>query len=59
MSNLTPAQKDMMKQVIATMEIEDMEIDEQGYENLYSIITGEKAEEQVIADIIERYSHGQ
>lgn len=59
MSKLTPAQEDMMKQVIATMEIEDMEIDEQGYENLYSIITGEKAEKQVIAEIIERYSHGQ
>lgn len=58
MSNLTSAQEDMMKQVIATMEIEDMEIDEQGYENLYSIITGEKAEKQVIADIIERFSHG-
>lgn len=47
-----------IKQVAATMAIENMAIDKQTYESLRQIAAGEKTEEQAISEITEEYMNG-
>lgn len=51
-TELTPKQKDMLNQVVATMSIEDMPPTEQCYAELKAIVTKEKTKKQVITEII-------
>ena len=52
----SPEQKSIIEQIAATMAIEDMPLTERCYENLRATITGEKTENEVIAEITRRYS---
>lgn len=47
-----------IKQVAATMAIEDMPLDGQTYVNLRQLATGEKTAEQIITDIKKEYANG-
>ena len=47
-----------IKQVAATMAIEDMPIDEQTRENLIQIAAGEKTINQIISEIKKEYKNG-
>ena len=47
-----------IKQIAATMAIEDMPLDGQTYENLTKIATDEKTAEQIITDIKKEYANG-
>ena len=54
-----PLQKQYyVKQVAATMEIEDMPLDGQTHENLTEIATGRKTAEQIITEIKKEYKNG-
>lgn len=52
---LTTKQVMQLKQVIATMEIENMHVSDDMIENMKKILIGEKTEEQAIQEIIEKY----
>lgn len=47
-----------IKQVVATMAIEDMHLDEQTYENLRQLAAGEKTADQLIREIKKEYANG-
>lgn len=53
---LTIKQKDMIRQVAATMAIEDMPLTKRCYENLAATAAGTKTVEQVIGEIKRRYA---
>ena len=58
MKELEPQKQFHIKQVAATMAIEDMPIDEQTRENLIQIAAGEKTINQIISDIKKEYKNG-
>jgi hypothetical protein len=58
MKELEPQKQFHIKQVAATMAIEDMPIDEQTRENLMQIAAGEKTAERIISDIKKEYKDG-
>ena len=47
-----------IKQVAATMAIEDMPPEEQTYENLRQLAAGEKTADQIIIEIKKEYANG-
>lgn len=47
-----------IKQVAATMAIEDMPLDEQTYENLRQLAASEKTADQIIIEIKKEYANG-
>ena len=51
-------QQYMIDQVAATMAIEDMKLTRRCLENLRAMASGERTEEEVIAEIAGRYAHG-
>lgn len=58
MKELEPQKQFWIKQVAATMAIENMEIDSQTYGYLRQIAAGEKTAEQAIREIRKEYMHG-
>ena len=58
MKELEPQKQFHIKQVAATMAIEDMPIDEQTRENLIQIAAGEKTINQIISEIKKEYKDG-
>lgn len=58
MKELEPQKQFHIKQVAATMAIEDMPIDKQTRENLMQIAAGEKTAEQIISEIKKEYKNG-
>jgi len=58
MKELEPQKQFHIKQVAATMAIEDMPVDSQTYEILTQIATGEKTAEQIISEIKKEYKNG-
>lgn len=55
MSYLTAEDEYHIRQVEATMTIEDMPLTPQARQNLIGMATGKKTRKQVIAEILERY----
>lgn len=58
MKELEPQKQFHIKQVVATMAIEDMPIDKQTRKNLMQIAAGEKTAERIISDIKKEYKDG-
>lgn len=58
MPELTPQQQYDINQVAATMELEDMPLDEKNYNYLVQLATGEKTIDQIIATIKKEYTNG-
>lgn len=58
MKELEPQKQFHIKQVAATMAIEDMPIDKQTRKNLTQIAAGEKTAEQIISEIKKEYKNG-
>ncbi len=58
MKELEPQKQFHIKQVAATMAIEDMPIDKQTRKNLMQIAAGEKTAERIISDIKKEYKDG-
>ena len=58
MKELEPQKQFHIKQVAATMAIEDMPIDEQTRENLIQIAAGEKTINRIISEIKKEYKNG-
>lgn len=58
MSELTPQQQYDIAQVAATMELEDMPLDEQTYNYLVQLATNEKTIDQIIEEIKKEYTNG-
>ena len=58
MKELEPRKQFHIKQVAATMAIEDMPIDKQTRKNLMQIAAGEKTAERIISDIKKEYKDG-
>lgn len=58
MPELTPQQQYDINQVAATMEIEDMPLDEKTYNYLVQLATGEKSADQIIDAIKKEYTNG-
>ena len=58
MEELTLQKQYYIKQVAATMAIEDMPLDGQTYENLTEIASSRKTAEQIITDIKKEYANG-
>ena len=58
MKELEPQKQFHIKQVAATMAIEDMPIDKQTRKNLTQIAAGEKTAERIISDIKKEYKDG-
>lgn len=58
MKDLEPQKQFWIKQVAATMAIEDMPVDSQTYGYLRQIAAGEKTAEQVINKIKKGYENG-
>lgn len=54
---LTPEQQNMIDQVAASMAIENMPLTQECYDNMQSVLTGEKTEEQIAQEIIRRCTH--
>ena len=52
---LTPEQEEMIRQVEATMAVEDLPLTEEARENLYAIASGEQTAQQVIDHIKAKY----
>lgn len=52
---LTPEQEEMIRQVEATMAVEDLPLTEEARENLYAIASGEQTVQQVIDHINAKY----
>lgn len=58
MKELEPQKQFHIKQVAATMAIEDMPIDKQTRKNLMQIAAGEKTVNQIIREIKKEYKDG-
>lgn len=58
MKELEPQKQSWIKQVVATMAIEAMDIDSQTYEKLKQIAAGEKTADQAITEIKKEYANG-
>ena len=58
MPELTPKQQYDINQVAATMELEDMPLDEKTYNYLVQLATGEKTIDQIIEEIKKEYQNG-
>lgn len=58
MPELTPQQQYDIAQVAATMELEDMQLDEKTYNYLVCLATGEKTIDQIIDTIKKEYTNG-
>ncbi len=58
MKELEPQKQFHIKQVAATMAIEDMPIDKQTRKNLTQIAAGEKTVNQIIREIKKEYKDG-
>ena len=58
MKELEPQKQFHIKQVAATMAIEDMPLDKQTRKNLTQIAAGEKTAERIISDIKKEYKDG-
>lgn len=58
MKNMERQKQFWIKQVAATMAIEEMEIDSQTYGHLRQIAAGEKTVDQAISEITEEYANG-
>ena len=58
MKELEPQKQFHIKQVAATMAIEDMPIDKQTRKNLTQIAAGEKTVNQIISEIKKEYKDG-
>ena len=54
---LTPEQEEMIRQVEATMAVEDLPLTEEARKNLYAIASGEQTVQQVIEHIKAKYQH--
>ena len=52
---LSYKKEEQIKQVAATMAVEDMSLTEEAYQNLYTIANGKKTFEQVIDEITAKY----
>lgn len=52
---LTPEQEEMIRQVEATMAVEDLPLTKEARENLYAIASGEQTVQQVIDHIKAKY----
>lgn len=52
---LTPEQEEMIRQVEATMAVEDLPLTEEARKNLYAIASGEQTVQQVIDHIKAKY----
>lgn len=57
MTKLTPEQTYKVNQVIANLQIEDMNITEQAHKNLVELASGKKTTKQIIQEIQRRYTH--
>ena len=58
MPELTPQQQYDINQVAATMELEDMPLDEKTYDYLVQLATDEKSADQIIEEIKKEYQNG-
>lgn len=56
MKELGSQEQNHIEQVISTMALEDIQIDDQTYKALRQIAAGEKTAEQVISEIIKEYA---
>lgn len=54
---LSAKAEEQIRQVAATMTIENMPLTEQCYKNLYDLASGAKSIDGVIADMDRRYAH--
>lgn len=54
---LTPEQEEMIRQVEATMAVEDLPLTEEARKNLYAIASGQQTVQQVIDQIRAKYQH--
>lgn len=52
---LTPEQEEMIRQVEATMAVEDLPLTEEARKNLYAVASGERTAQQVIDHIKAKY----
>lgn len=52
---LSYKKEEQIKQVAATMSIENMPLTKEAYENLYAIANGSKTTEEVITEITTKY----
>ena len=57
-TELTREQRDRIAQVAATMAIEDMPLTEQSYADLRAMVTGQRGEDDLIAEAVRRHKHG-
>lgn len=58
MEELSLQEQYYIKQIAATMEIEDMPLDKQTIENLRQLAAGEKTADQLIREIKKEYANG-
>lgn len=58
MSELTPQQQYNIAQVAATMQLENMPLDEKTYNYLVQLATEEKTIDQIIKEIKKEYQNG-
>lgn len=58
MKDLEQQKQFKIKQVAATMAIEDMPLDGQTYGNLKQLASGEKTADQIISEIKKEYANG-
>lgn len=58
MPELTPKQQYDINQVAATMELEDMPLNEKTYNYLVCLAVGEKTIDQIIDEIKKEYTNG-
>lgn len=58
MSELTPQQQYDIAQVAATMQLENMPLDEKTYNYLVQLATEEKTIDQIIKEIKKEYQNG-
>lgn len=54
---LTWKQKDMIAQVEATMQIENMPVNEAAHQNLIDVASGKKTADQIANEIKEKYKN--
>lgn len=54
---LTPEQEEMIRQVEATMAVEDLPLTEEARKNLYAIASGQQTVQQIIDQIKAKYQH--
>lgn len=58
MPELTPQQQYAIDQVAATMELEDMPLNEKTYNYLVQLATGKKNADQIVTAIKKEYTNG-